>query len=120
MCNLIPEVRDTSIGNIVEKRGAISPLFHNILLSVVKIHIKTGTRFLLRDKRLFEISEVEITTVDCRLNITYSIDYQDGAKLHKSTARNRAHAHTNTHTHTHNTFLSKRHKSENLWKEIVS
>ena len=28
-------------------------------------HVKTGTIFSLRDKRLFEISEVEITRVDC-------------------------------------------------------
>ena len=41
--------------------GAISPLFHNILLPVVK----TGTRFSLRDKQLFEISRVEITRVGC-------------------------------------------------------
>ena len=27
-------------------------------------HVKTGTRFSLRDKRLFEISEVDITRVD--------------------------------------------------------
>ena len=53
-------------------RGAISLLFHkhNILLPVVK----TGTRFSLRDKRLFEISEVEITRNDCishHSDITY-------------------------------------------------
>ena len=29
------------------------------------LHVKTGTRFLLRYKRLFEISEVEIRRVDC-------------------------------------------------------
>ena len=28
-------------------------------------HIKTGTGFSLRGERLFEISEVEITRVDC-------------------------------------------------------
>ena len=39
----------------------ISPLFHNVLLPVVK----KGTRFALRDKRLFEIGEVEISRVDC-------------------------------------------------------
>ena len=27
--------------------------------------VKTGTRFSLRDKRLFEITEVEITRVNC-------------------------------------------------------
>ena len=30
--------------------------------------VKTRTRFSLRDKRLFEIIEVEITRVDCNLN----------------------------------------------------
>ena len=42
--------------------------FHNILSPVVKFSVKTGTRFSLRDKRLFEIREAEITRVDC---ITY-------------------------------------------------
>ena len=69
MCNLNPEVRYNS-ENIVEKRrncslGAISPLFHNILLLLLDFHVKTGTRVSLRDKRLFEISEVDITRVDC-------------------------------------------------------
>ena len=44
--------------------GAISPLFHNIL-SVVRFSCLKGTGFSLRDKRLFEISEVKITGVDC-------------------------------------------------------
>ena len=44
--------------------GAISPLFHNILLPDVDLCVKTGTRFSLRDKQLFEISEVEITRVN--------------------------------------------------------
>ena len=45
--------------------GAISPLFHNISHLLLDFHVSTGTRFSLRDKRLFEISEVEITRVDC-------------------------------------------------------
>ena len=32
---------------------------------LLDFHVQTGTRFSLRDKRLFEISEVEITIVDC-------------------------------------------------------
>ena len=44
--------------------GAILPLFHNTVLPV-RVHVETETRFSLRDKRLFEISEVEITRVDC-------------------------------------------------------
>ena len=69
MCNWTLEVRDT-LKNIVEKRrncslGAISPLFHNIFYILLDFHVKAGTRFSLRDKRLFEISEVEITRVNC-------------------------------------------------------
>ena len=45
--------------------GAISPLFHNIFYMLLDFHVKAGTRFSLRDKRLFEISEFEITRVDC-------------------------------------------------------
>ena len=45
--------------------GAISPLFHNILLPILDFNVKSGTSFSLRDKRLFEISEVEITRVHC-------------------------------------------------------
>ena len=71
MCNWTLEVRDI-LKNIVEKRrncslGAISPLFHNIFYMLLDFHVKAGTRFSLRDKRLFEISEVEITRVNCIL-----------------------------------------------------
>ena len=45
--------------------GAISPVFHNILYLLLDLLFYAGTRFLLRDKRLFEISEVEITRVNC-------------------------------------------------------
>ena len=46
-------------------------LFSTILCyRLLDFHVKTGTRFSLRDKRLFEISEVEITRVDC--NYKYS------------------------------------------------
>ena len=71
MCNWTLEVRDI-LKNIVEKRrncslGAISPLSHNIFYMLLDFHVKAGTRFSLRDKRLFEISEVEITRVNCIL-----------------------------------------------------
>ena len=39
-----------------------SAIFYSLLLD---FHVYKGTRFSLRDKRLFEISEVEITRVDC-------------------------------------------------------
>ena len=45
--------------------GGISPFFHNIFYLLLDFHVKAGTRFSLRDKRLFEISEVEITRVNC-------------------------------------------------------
>ena len=57
------EIRD--ILKILWKRGAISPFFHNILLPVVRFSSLGGIRFSLRDKRLFEISDVEITRVNC-------------------------------------------------------
>ena len=50
-CNLTPENRD--ILKILWKRGGpISSLFHIILLTVVIVscHVKTGSRFSLRDK----------------------------------------------------------------------
>ena len=56
---------------ILWKRGEIAPkeqfllfstIFHKLVLDFCVI---TRTRFCLRDKRLFEITEVEITRVDC-------------------------------------------------------
>ena len=56
---------------ILWKRGKIAPeeqflpfstIFYNLILDSCVI---TRTRFFLRDKRLFEITEVEITRVDC-------------------------------------------------------
>ena len=40
----------------------LSTIFCYLLLD---FYVKTGIRFSLRDKRLFEITEVEITRVDC-------------------------------------------------------
>ena len=40
----------------------LSTIFYYLMLD---FYVKTGTRFSLRDKRLFEITEVEITRVDC-------------------------------------------------------
>ena len=42
----------------------LSTIFYYLILD---FYIKTGIRFSLRDKRLFEITEVEITRVDCIL-----------------------------------------------------
>ena len=40
----------------------LSTIFYNLMLD---FYVKTGIRYSLRDKRLFEITEVEITRVDC-------------------------------------------------------
>ena len=56
---------------ILRKRGKIAPeeqffplstIFYYLMLD---FYVKTRIRFSLRDKRLFEITEVEITRVDC-------------------------------------------------------
>ena len=54
------------IENIVEKRRNCS--FCCLLL---EFYVKTGTRFSLRDKWFFEISEIEWTRVDCISKINY-------------------------------------------------
>ena len=45
-----------------EQFHPLSTLFYYLMLN---FYVKTGIRFSLRDKRLFEITEVEITRVDC-------------------------------------------------------
>ena len=56
---------------ILWKRGEIAP--EQFLLSTIFCYqmlyfcVKTRIRYSLRDKRLFEITEVEITRVDCIL-----------------------------------------------------
>ena len=69
ICNLTPE--DRNILKIlwwksgVIALGAISSLFHNILLPVFRFHVKTKTNFSFRNKHLLETREIEITKVDC-------------------------------------------------------
>ena len=54
---------------ILWKRGEIAPKEQFLLLSTIfcylmlDFHVKTGIRFSLRDKRLFELTEVGITRV---------------------------------------------------------
>ena len=56
---------------ILRKRGEIAPKEQFLLLSrifcnrILDLYVKTMIRFSLRDKRLFEITEVEITSIDC-------------------------------------------------------
>ena len=53
------------------ERGEIAPEEQFLLSSIMfcylmlDFYVKTRIRFSLRDKRLFEITEVEITRVDC-------------------------------------------------------
>ena len=56
---------------ILWKRGEIAPEEQFLLLSTtfcylkLDFYVRTRVRFSLRDKRLIEITEVEITRVDC-------------------------------------------------------
>ena len=56
---------------ILWKRGEIAPEEQFLLLSTIfcylmlDFYVETGISFSLRDKRLFEIAEVEITRIDC-------------------------------------------------------
>ena len=56
---------------ILWKRREIAPLEQLLLLSTIfsylmlDFYVKTRIKFSLRDKRLFKITEVEITRVDC-------------------------------------------------------
>ena len=43
------------------------PLSTILYYLMLDFYVKTGIRFSLRDKRLFEITEVEITRVNCIL-----------------------------------------------------
>ena len=58
---------------ILRKRREIAPEEQFLLLSTIFSYlmldfgVKIRIRFSLRDKRLFEITEVEITRVDCIL-----------------------------------------------------
>ena len=58
---------------ILWKRGKIAPEEQFLPLSTIfyylmlEFYVKTEIRFSLRHKRLFEITEVEITRVDCNL-----------------------------------------------------
>ena len=60
---------------ILWKRGEIAPEEQFLALStifyylVLDFYVKTGIRFSLRDKQLFEITEVEITRVVCTIFI---------------------------------------------------
>ena len=64
LCNLTPIVRNIywKYCGKGEKFLLFSTIFCNLILDFC---VKTRTKFSLWDKRLFEITEVEITRVDC-------------------------------------------------------
>ena len=47
--------------SVLQTPALVDNIFHLLL----DFHVEAGTRFLLRDKRLFVISEAEITRVSC-------------------------------------------------------
>ena len=61
------------------------PLSTTFYYLVLDFYVKTGIRFSIRDKRLFEITEVEITRVDCKsLRVIFSSsEEQDSAALQR-------------------------------------
>ena len=70
---------------ILWKRGEIAPEEQFLLLStifcylILDFSVKTRIRFSLRDKRLFEITEVEITRVYCNY---YSNGWMDDLRFY--------------------------------------
>ena len=64
---------------ILRKRGEIAPEERFLLLStifcylILDFSVRTRIRFSLRDKRLFEITEGEITRVYCIYNFVLSV-----------------------------------------------
>ena len=56
-----------------EQFHPLSTIFYYLMIN---FYVKTGIRFSLRDKRLFEITEVEITRVDCKYKKQYILWYQ--------------------------------------------
>ena len=71
---------------ILRKRGEIAPEEPFLLLSTVfcylmlDFYVKRRVIFSLRDKRLFEITEVEITRVDCKMSPDMLLTFSDAAR----------------------------------------
>ena len=76
---------------ILWKRGKIAPQEQFLPLSTIfyylmlDFYVKTGIRFSLRDKRLFEITEVEITRVDVSYTVVGPLKRVDGYLLVRRT-----------------------------------
>ena len=78
---------------ILWKRGEIAPEEQFLLSSTIfcylmlDFYVKTRIRFSLRDKRLFEITEVEITRVDCiQIRAFYCVRKKKEKKKYKGAA----------------------------------
>ena len=51
------------------------PLYTIFFYLMLDFYVKTGIRFSLRDKGLFEITEVEITRVDCIYGFIHKVKF---------------------------------------------
>ena len=66
---------------ILCKRGENAPEEQFLLLSTIfcylmlDLYVERGIRFSLRDKRLFEITEVEITRDDCIIKLKDDVSW---------------------------------------------
>ena len=75
------------MSKILWKMGEIAPGEQFLPLStifyylILEFYVKTGIRFSLRDKRLFEITEVEITRVDCIFSVYRIVPIATGKTL---------------------------------------
>ena len=58
------------MGKDVKLLFLFSTIFCYLLLD---FHVKSGTRVLLRDERLFEINEGEITRIDCIVDVHVAV-----------------------------------------------
>ena len=85
-CSLTPLMRNMC-WKYCGKRGKIAPEEQFLPLSTIfyylmlDFYVKIGIRFSLRDKRLFEITEVEITWVDCVNSMSYATEYVWTSKI---------------------------------------
>ena len=65
----------------------LSTLFYYLMLD---FYVKTGIRFSIRDKRLFEITEVEITRVDCKCYARFAEHKRSRLEMLKMTSQSGA------------------------------
>ena len=73
ICNLTPKL-EIYWKYCGKEEKLLFLLFSTIFCCLlVDLCVITGTRFSLRDKQLFEISEFEITRVDCNINAGYTV-----------------------------------------------